>query len=106
LLLLILLNIIDFQTTKILVDVFGYTVERNPVMLWAMLTMDSVYAILLAKILILSFYTYWHFKLPISEGTINKNFIKYPLFILSVIFGTVCILNTNMVFQTIGAGLL
>lgn len=106
LILLILLNIIDFQTTKMLVEVFGYGVERNPAMLWVMQEMGSVYAILLAKIVILGFYAYWHVQLPVSGGIISKNVIKYPLFGLSIVFGVVCILNTNMVFQTYtGVGL-
>lgn len=47
---LTLLNIVDFLTTKFLVDKLGFEAEANELLYRAMVALDSVYAILLIKV--------------------------------------------------------
>lgn len=47
------LNIVDFQTTKFLVDRYGFEIEANPLMYNAMVMADSVWGILSVKVFVL-----------------------------------------------------
>ncbi len=53
LLLILLWNIVDFLTTKIMVDKLGYEVEYNPMLYFAMVFFNSVWVILIVKIIII-----------------------------------------------------
>ena len=55
-LLLFLLNIVDFVTTKILVDIQGFIVEANPILYNLMVNFDTVWVILYIKLLILGLF--------------------------------------------------
>lgn len=48
---LIFINLIDFVTTSMLINKFGFWIEGNPLLYNAMVHTDSVYPILLAKII-------------------------------------------------------
>ena len=48
--LLTCLNIIDFQTTKTLVDRHGFEIEANPIMYNAMVMVNSVWGLMIIKV--------------------------------------------------------
>lgn len=48
---LILVNLLDFVTTAILVNQYGFWIEANPFLTTAMIQADSVYPILIHKII-------------------------------------------------------
>lgn len=47
---LIFINLLDFVTTAMLIERHGYWVEANPLLYLSMVAADSVYPILIAKI--------------------------------------------------------
>ena len=95
---LALLNIVDYQSTHLLMDRFGYGVERNPFMLWVTETFDTPVAILVTKALFLTalfFYLDWRVGAPRSHK-IAKNGLVF----LSIAFGLVSLTNMTIYFIT------
>lgn len=52
-LILIVLNFFDFQTTLILINALGPTVEANPLLVWLFTATGTFYVVLLVKALFL-----------------------------------------------------
>lgn len=96
--LLILLNYLDFHTTKLLVDIHGFEVEANPILRYIMDITGSVYSILLVKTIAIAFLGFWFNK----EETQFKNKIKWVLILINMVFGTVCGMNIYYVSLVYG----
>lgn len=91
---LIFLNLLDFQTTKVLVDAQGFHVEANPLLRHLMMISGTVYSILMVKLVAMAFFSIWYCK---ADDTTKSKFV--PILALgNVLFGIVCGLNLYYVF--------
>jgi hypothetical protein len=52
-LVLVLINLLDFITTSILIDKFGFWIEANPLLTFSMVQANSVYPIIIHKFIFL-----------------------------------------------------
>ena len=86
---LIFLNLLDFQTTKVLVDAQGFQVEANPILRYFMMVSGTVYSILIMKIMAMGFFSFWYCK---ADDKIKTKFVPI-LFLGNLLFGIVCGLN-------------
>jgi len=99
---LVFLNLLDFQTTKALVDVQGFEVEANPILRYFMFLTGTVYAILGIKVLVMSFFCFWFCK---ADADTKQKFV--PVLALgNIMFGLVCSLNLYYVWLIYGPKIL
>lgn len=93
------LSLLDFLTTKVLVDRAGYDVELNPLLLYAMEMSDSVYAIAWIKLFFLTI-LWW------IAYTINQTYdappkpLTYALYIGCVVYFAVVMWNLLVIALT------
>ncbi len=97
--LLILLNMVDFQTTKILVDKLGFIAEGNALLLWAMITTGTVYAILAVKVIVLSFLWWMVGQIKEHHKHITPQALTCMLQLLVVAFFALISWNYFRIFQ-------
>lgn len=97
--LLIGLNIVDFMTTKILVDRLGFLAEANTLLLWAMIAMGSVYAILGIKVITLSFLWWIVGQIQDHHKRITPERLTRILQVIVVAFFALITYNFTRVFQ-------
>ena len=91
---LVFLNLLDFQTTKVLVDAQGFQVEANPFLRYLMMISGTVYAILIMKVIAMAFFSYWYCK---ADDKTKTKFV--PILAMgNVLFGIVCGLNLYYIF--------
>ena len=79
---LAILCIVDFVLTKHLVDLFGFEVEVNPLMYNLMVTFDSVYALLVVKLIALGMLAYGVAFLTSTHQIITTKRLEWMLWIL------------------------
>lgn len=96
-----LLNYIDWQTTKFLVDVHGFEVEANPIMYNAMVMADSVYGILWVKIVVLGFFWWVYDRVEHHHTIINPSRMTNVLWALVAGFVALVSWNSFLVYQTL-----
>ena len=89
--LLVILNGLDFISTKIIVDSHGYDLEANPLLQLMMGYTDSSWSILLVKIAALTF-AYFMFDVGFNRGY-AQNRARNILIVLNTIFTIVVINN-------------
>lgn len=76
---LTLLNIVDFQTTAFLVGRYGFEVEANPIMYNAMVLFDSVYGLLYIKVVVLAVLWWVYNQVDHHHKLINPQRMTYLL---------------------------
>lgn len=92
-----LLNIIDFLTTKILVDWYGFEAEANPVMYHAMVMMGSVWGLAVVKIITLAFMWTIYDAVEHHHRIINPGRMTYILGALTAAFFALITWNFSLV---------
>lgn len=99
-LLLVLFNLIDYQTTATLVHMEGFEIEANPFLYHAMVHFDSVYAIVVIKALVLAVFwvcLYLVLRQKAHEDpSKNKTFVL-PLITLNILFASVSVGNSYLI---------
>ena len=91
---LVFLNLLDFQTTKVLVDAQGFSVEANPLLRHVMMISGTVYSILMVKLVAMAFFSFWYLR---ADDKTKSKFV--PILALgNVLFGIVCGLNLYYIF--------
>ena len=91
------LNIIDFQTTKILVDWYGFETEVNPLMYNAMVYFDSVWGLLVVKVIALSVLWAIYDQVEHYHKLINPGRMTYILGALTAGFFALITWNFSLV---------
>jgi hypothetical protein len=99
LIVLTLLNLVDFLTTKILVDKIGFIAEANQFLFWAMVTAGSVYAILWVKVVTVSFMWWIVNKLNHDHTLMSPSRLTVVLKVLVAVFFGLITWNFYRVFQ-------
>ena len=92
-----LLNIVDFQTTKILFDNYGFEAELNPIMYNAMVMMDSVWGLMVVKVAVLLFLWSVYDQVEHHHRIINPGRMTYILGALTVGFFALITWNFSLV---------
>jgi len=96
--LLTLLNVVDFQTTAFLVHLYGFGVEANPLMYNAMVLVDSVCGLLIVKGIVLG--SLWWLYDRVDHEThklINPERMTYLLAGLVAAFVALCVWNYSLI---------
>jgi len=89
---LIFLSLLDFFTTKAIVDIIGYSAEANPIILHIMIYFDTVWSLLVVKFIFLTAFGYLIPKLQsIKDRTITDNILISILISLNIVYGLVVI---------------
>lgn len=91
------LNLIDFQTTKILVDQYGFEAEVNPLMYNAMVYFDSVWGILVIKLIVLSVLWSTYNRVKYHHKLINPSRMTYMLGAITAGFFALITWNFSLV---------
>ena len=97
--LITLLNLVDFQTTKVLVDRLGFAAEANALLFWAMVTTGTVYAILAVKVVVISFMWWIVSQIKDHHMHITPERLTLILQVLVVAFLAVASWNYFRIFQ-------
>ena len=101
--LLVLLNILDYQTTVNLIALTDYDVEANPLLRYTMVQTDSVTSILWVKGIILTFAAI-AFKWSLIRAKkqkkllMAKRLLKCGLIVLCFLYTLVCMHNTAGIY--------
>lgn len=96
-LLVVLFNLTDFLTTKVLVDRDGYQVESNPLLLSAMVWFDSVWAIFWIKTAIIAL-VWVAIRWYICRNDARHPICSYPLILVASIFATISVSNFVLIY--------
>ena len=91
------LNIVDFQTTKFLVDRHGFEIEANPIMYNAMVMMDSVWGLVVVKVLVLSLMWAIYNQVEHHHRLLNPQRMTYVLGALTAGFFALITWNFSLV---------
>lgn len=100
LILVALLNILDFQTTKIIIDQLGFGAELNPILRFMMEYFDSVYVILALKVVALTIpaLAMYYFR---GHPKYNPNKTLATMVLVVIGFWFIVVWNSFIVFTVI-----
>jgi len=102
--LLTLLGLLDFQTTKVLVDRHGFAAEGNPLLYSAMVQMNSVYAIFIIKALSLVAFWWLCLQLKRHGKFFTESRMTKIMWALILGFTALCTFNFYCVYQSLTTG--
>ncbi len=88
------LSIIDFVTTKYIIG-SNFELESNPLLVYSMEYIDSVWAILYIKIFVLS-----TLFICLLNKKAHTNFVRILLLAAVIIFAVICICNILLIMTT------
>jgi len=95
------LNLIDFQTTKILVDRYGFETELNPIMYKAMALADSAWGLLVVKILTVGLMWVMYDAVEHHHTVLNPKRMTYVLGALVAAYFVLITWNFSLVSQSL-----
>lgn len=72
----------DFFFTKDIIDHIGFDAEANPIMLWLLTTFQTVWVLLVVKLLVLAFLWQTLLLVAAKGKPATKNFMVYALWTL------------------------
>ena len=92
---LVFLNFMDFYTTSILIDSYGYSIEANPINYWLITTFDTVWAIFIFKSSALGLL--WYGINTLDGKIITEKVVTWILSILVIGFSVVVSANLYLI---------
>ena len=98
LILVALLNVVDFQTTSIIAKFQGFDVELNPLLYHLMIVFDTTWVILWAKVIVLTA-SFLFIRYLVTKRGGNINTATIPLTILVIAFSFVVMWNFYLILQ-------
>ena len=96
-------NLLDFFTTKHIVDQSGFEMEANPFLLYLMNLTETVWVIFWVKAMILGFLFYWYHRLTTCKNckTITPKTFTNILILLTAALSIVVCGNFYAIFLTL-----